>query len=69
MIQKHPHRVVITTRQGQIVVARRLYDRFEARMEPGDLGQLADYTWWQHASEVVQGIYIISSSPQRRTHA
>lgn len=58
MIQRRPHRMVITTPKGRVIVARRLYERLEARMQPDDLGLLRSYEWWTQLSELVVGINI-----------
>ena len=40
MIQMQPSQVVITTPKGTVIVARPLYERLEAKMQPDDLGLL-----------------------------
>jgi hypothetical protein len=67
MIQKQPGQVIITTPKGRVVVARRLFDRLEARITPDDLGLLRSYEWWVQLSELIVGVQI---APQtRRAHA
>lgn len=67
MIQKQPQRVIITTPKGQVVVARRLYDRLEARMVPDDLGLLRCHEWWVQLSDLIIGIQIVKPDQQRRS--
>ncbi len=67
MIQMQPSQVVITTPKGIVIVARPLYERLEARMQPDDLGLLRSYEWWAQFSELVNGIQIGTSAPSRRT--
>ena len=63
MMQKHSHQVVIITPRGLVVVARRLYERLEARMQPDDLGLLRDFDWWWRLSQHVGGIELTTSAP------
>ena len=60
MLQWHPNQVVIITPRGNVIVARRLYERLEGRLSPDDLGCLRDYEWWRRLSELVNGIQIVS---------
>lgn len=66
MIQMQPNRVVITTPKGRVVVAQRLYERLEAKMQPDDLGLLGSFEWWTQLSELIAGIQIGTSAPPRR---
>lgn len=66
MIQRQPHQMVITTPKGRVLVARRLYERLQARMQPDDLGLLRDYDWWAQVSELVVGIQVTTPAPQKR---
>ncbi len=66
MIQMQPGQVVITTPKGTVIVARPLYERLEARMQPDDLGLLRSYDWWVQLSELINGIQIGASAPQKR---
>ena len=66
MLLWQPNQVVIITPRGLVTVARRLYERLEARMAPDDLWQLRDLEWWQRLSQHVSGIQITTSSPVRR---
>ena len=61
MIQVQPSRIVITTPKGTVIVARRLYERLEVKMQPDDLGLLRSYEWWAQLSELIVGINIASS--------
>jgi hypothetical protein len=61
MIQVQPSRIVITTPKGAVIVARRLYERLEVKMQPDDLGLLRSYEWWVQLSELIVGIGIASS--------
>ena len=56
MLHWQPDRVVILTPKGTVIVARRLYERLEARTPPEDLGLLRDYDWWCQVSELINGI-------------
>jgi hypothetical protein len=67
MIQRQPHRTVIVTPKGIVIVARPLYERLEAKMQPDDLGLLRSYDWWVQLSELVAGIQIGTPAPQGRT--
>ena len=62
MIQRRSPRMVITTPKGSVIVARRLYERLQARMQPDDLGLLRDYDWWRQLSELINDIQAISSA-------
>ena len=42
-IQMQPSQVVITTPKGTVIVARPLYERLEAKMQPDDLALLRSY--------------------------
>lgn len=66
MIQIQPSQVVITTPKGTVIVARPLYERLEARMQPDDLGLLRSYEWWVQLSELVAGIQVATATPQGR---
>ena len=66
MIQMQPGQVVITTPKGTVIVARPLYERLGARMQPDDLGLLRSYEWWTQLSELITGIRISSSAPERQ---
>ncbi len=66
MIQMQPGQVVITTPKGTVIVARPLYERLEARMQPNDLGLLRSYDWWAQISELVNGIRVSSSAQERQ---
>ncbi len=61
-----PSQVVITTPKGTVIVARPLYERLEARIQPDDLGLLRSYDWWVQLSELVVGIQIGTPAPQGR---
>jgi hypothetical protein len=65
MIQMQPSQVVITTPKDTVIVARPLYERLEARMQPDDLGLLHRYDWWVQLSELIAGIQIDTSAPPR----
>lgn len=67
MIQKQPKQVIITTPKGRVVVARRLFDRLEAKIKPDDLGLLRSYEWWVQLSELIVGIQIVPQT--MRAHA
>lgn len=56
MIQRQPTRMLILTPKGTVVVARRLFDRLEIRLQPDDLGLLRDFEWWVRLSELINGI-------------
>jgi hypothetical protein len=66
MLHWHPNQVVIITPRGIVVVARRLYERLEGRMQPDDLGLLRDFDWWCRLSTLVSGIQITTSASSRR---
>ena len=66
MIQWQPSQVVILTPRGTVLVARRLYERLEARMLPDDLGLLRDFDWWRQLSELVSGIQIVCLTPRKQ---
>jgi hypothetical protein len=66
MIQRQSGRVVITTPKGRVIVARRLYERLEVKMQPDDLGLLRDYDWWRQLSELINGIQVTAPGPKRR---
>ncbi len=66
MLQMQPSQVVITTPKGTVIVARPLYERLEARIQPDDLGLLRSYDWWVQLSELVVGIQIGTPAPQGR---
>ena len=68
MMQWQSHQVVIITPRGMVVVARRLYECLEARMQPDDLGLLRDFGWWWQLSQHVGGIQITTSAPLGRKH-
>jgi hypothetical protein len=68
MMLWQPHQVVIITPRGLVVVARRLYERLEARIQPDDLGLLRDFDWWQQLSQLVGGIEITTSASLGRKH-
>ena len=67
MIQMQPSQVIIKTPKGTVIVARPLYERLEAKMQPDDLGLLRSYEWWAQLSELVAGIQVATSAPQGRT--
>ena len=67
MIQMQPGQVVITTPKGTVIVARPLYERLEAKMQPDDLGLLRSYEWWAQLSELIAGIQIVTPTPQKGT--
>lgn len=56
MIQRRPHAVLLMTPRGTVIIARRLFDLLEARLQPDDLGLLRDFEWWRLVSELVSGI-------------
>ena len=56
MLQWHPGRMVILTPKGTVIVARRVYERLEARTSLEDLELLRDYDWWRLVSELINGI-------------
>lgn len=66
MIQRQPHQTVLTTPKGTVIVARRLYERLEARMQPDDLGLLRSYDWWQQLAELINGIQFPSAGRERQ---
>jgi len=66
MLQWQPTQVVILTPRGTVVVARRLYERLEARMPPEDQGLLRDFAWWRQLSEMVSGIQIVTLAPGKQ---
>ncbi len=66
MMQWQSHQVVIITPRGLVVVARQLYERLEARMQPDDLGLFRDFDWWWRLSQYVGGIQITTSTPLAR---
>jgi hypothetical protein len=66
MIQKRPGQVVITTSKGQVIVARRLFDRLEGKLKPDDLSLLRSYEWWVQLSELIVGIQVAPKT--RHTH-
>ena len=66
MIQRQPNQGVILTPKGTVMVARRLYDRLEAKTKPNEMRQLGDFDWWLQLSELVNGVQIVS---ERRAHA
>lgn len=51
---------MVITPKGTVIVARRLYDRLEAKTKPDDLGLLRSYDWWAQLSELVAGISFAS---------
>lgn len=67
MIQRQPHRTVITTPKGKVHVERPLYERLEASLQPDDLGSLRSYDWWVQLSELITGIQIDSSVQESQT--
>jgi hypothetical protein len=66
MLNWQPNQVVILTPGGTVIVARRLYERLEARMLADDLGLLRDLDWWRQMSELVSGIQIVSLPTRER---
>ena len=56
MLEWHPDRVILITPKGTVIVARRVYERLEARISPEDLGLLRDYDWWRLVSELISGV-------------
>ena len=66
MIQMQPSQVVITTPKGTVIVARRLYERLEAKLQPDDLALLRDFDWWLQLSELVSGIQVASPAQERQ---
>lgn len=66
VIQMQPSQVVITTPKGTVIVARPLYERLEAKMQPDDLGLLRSYEWWTQLSELVSGIQLASPAQERQ---
>ena len=69
MIQMQPSQVVITTPKGVVVVARRLYERLEARMQPDDWGLLRDVEFWAQLSELTNGIQFERAPAQKEEGA
>jgi hypothetical protein len=67
MLQKHPTRVLLITPKGTVIIARRLHDRLEARMQPDDLGLLRDFDWWRQLGELVHGILIAAPVQEGQT--
>ena len=66
MLQWHAHQVIITP-SGIVVVARRLYECLEDRLQPDDLGLLRDFGWWWLLSQHVGGIQpTTSAAPGRK---
>ena len=67
MLQRRPHTVLLITPRGTVVIARHLFERLEARMEPNDLGLLRDHDWWRQLSELVCGIEFLTPVPHQES--